>query len=155
MTQKFIYFLILASMLTNGGYLLGQETFTDRGIIFVRGGGNLEIVLGENSSSTLSAGAGYFFWNNLLIGGDLYYENFNKESDFRITPFARYYYRQRFFGELQWHPGSSGENRDSYFVGGVGYIFSLNDYITLEPSLYLPFVEDANASFRLFLSLYF
>lgn len=147
-------FLFLA--LSLAGYALSaQETFTDKGILFVRGTGSLDFSFAEDSPASLRLGMGYFLWNDLLFGADLSYQRIADEDEFRFVPFARYYWRQRFFGELSWHPGSSEQERDAFLEGGVGYIFPLNDFITVEPGLFYPFVDKGSASLRVFISLYF
>lgn len=148
-------FSILVFLVMAGSALSAQETFTDKGIFLVRGTGSLNFGFAEGNPTSLQAGAGYFIMNNLVVGADLGYESVSGEGTFTFRPFGRYYFRQRFFGELALLPGSSEPDIDTALEAGIGYVVRLNDYITLEPGLYLPFRDNTSASLRVFLSLYF
>ncbi|MEZ5030530.1 MAG: hypothetical protein R2787_03940 [Saprospiraceae bacterium] len=134
--------------------VFSQESFTDRGIFMLRGTGSIDVSFQEGSPLAIHIGAGYFLWNDLLVGVDAGYERAGQEDDFFASPFMRYYWRQLFFAEASLHTVMIEDRTTSFIEAGLGYIFYLNDYVMVEPGFYYPFLENSKPSFRVFVSVY-
>lgn len=141
--------------LTMANIVLAQGSFCDKGVIYARGSGQLLVSFADGTPINLSAGGGYFFMNDLLVGADIDFTKVGDESNTSLIPFARYYFKQKFFAEARYLSFKQGEERFSYIEAGGGYVYLLNDYIALEPGLFLPFTDKAKPYLKVILSIYF
>lgn len=146
--------VIIAISCFGHGVILAQDSFTDRGIFFLRGSGSFNVSLQEGTPLNLSLGGGYFPFHDILIGVDMEYVRVDDFDDFSAVPFARYYWRQLLFLEAGYYSFKQGDDYFSYLEGGIGYIFLLNDYVTIEPGVYYPFQNDAKPQLKMFISIY-
>ncbi len=153
MTHIRFFFTLLALNLVS--MVFAQESFSDKGIIYVRGTGQLLVSFEEGSPINLSAGGGYFFWRDWLLGADIGYSKVGDSSNTSFAPFARYYIKQKFFAEARYLSFKEREESFSYIEAGGGYVYLLNDYVALEPGLFLPFSDGGKPYIKVILSIYF
>ena len=86
----------------------------------------------------LDATAGYFAADCLMLRGTLGYEHTKEIDDFRIGGGARYYFDQCgvYLGAGAEFNHFTSNNNDVMIPLEAGYAFFLNQYLTIEPSVY-------------------
>lgn len=135
--------------------LFSQDSATDPGVILIKGSSNLDIKFSDGSPVEINVGGGYFIMKNIVLGADIEINSvsFNSDRETRtsLRPFARYYYNDKFFGGLSLL--SQGDN--TVFNLEAGYLYFLNDFVALEPSLVYPLVEDSSITLEGTVSIYF
>ncbi|HTN08395.1 hypothetical protein [Agriterribacter sp.] len=114
-------------------------------------GGNFRLNTEKNTTAIgFTPNTGIFILQNLAIGGNVGFDyskvGDNKATDFRIGPFARYYFTQanvRPFvhgvfnylnRQVKTHISKNTEQGINYFLGGGAAIF-LNDQVSLDALL--------------------
>jgi hypothetical protein len=156
---------ILASAITLSTTMYAQK-FT-KGKYFVGSSSNLswtsETGEGEGaksvSSTNLDLSGGYFVMDNLMVKAALGYQKVGDgkaQTSYGVG--ARYYYKDKFFGQGMF--SIPGEKLSTIGLG-AGYVHSLNDFITLEPMVTYDMNRVAGETFsntlgvRLGLGIYF
>ncbi|MCB0515062.1 MAG: hypothetical protein R2798_09600 [Chitinophagales bacterium] len=133
---------------------MGLQAQTEQGSLML--GGNLGFssssvkdVDGAVTDFSISPTVGYFVIDNLALGAGFSYVSSKNTlggadataSAFGFGPFVRYYLENRLFGQLGFDLLSSKAN-DGDAVNGtwitprIGYAAFLNDYVSIEPSVY-------------------
>ena len=131
-----------------------QETFTDKGIYFARSTGNLNYDFSSGKPLDVKLGLGYFLLNDIVAGVDLDFSKVGKYSDIALSPFLRYYLYQYVVIE-----GNVSIRNDEGIISnqanvGLGYIFMINDYCTLEPAIFIPLGKNEKIHLNVSFSLY-
>ena len=110
----------------------------------------------------LDASAGYFAADCLMLRATLGYDHTREIDDFTIGAGARYYIEQNgLYGGLGVeYSHFTPKNNDFSVPIEVGYVFFINRYITLEPSVYYKmslhdFSNNSSVGFRFGLGFYF
>jgi hypothetical protein len=140
--KKMLFSLILSSA------FLVVNAQTDKGDWMV--GGSFRLNTGENNTSIgLTPNAGVFIIRNLAVGGNIGFDysklGSNKTTDFRIGPFARYYFTQAnvrpiVHGSFNYvnrqikNITSNTEKGINFFLGAGAAIF-LNEQVSLDALL--------------------
>ena len=96
------------------------------------------------STTSLDLSGGYFFMDNIMVRGGLGYSKVGDgTADVSFGLGARYYAKEKFFGQAMYNilpsktsmdkEGKTVEVGSSSISLGAGYVHSLNDFITIEP----------------------
>ena len=110
----------------------------------------------------IDAEAGYFIADCVLLKGNIGYEHTRYTDDVRIGATARYYFSQNgiFMGAGAEYNHFTKSNNDVMIPVEVGYAYYLNQYLSLEPSVYYKmslhdFSGNSTVGLRVGLSYYF
>lgn len=136
--------------------LNAQINPTDKGVILLKGSSNLNISLTDGTPIRLGAGGAYFFFDNIPIGADISFTSFDGNSNVTVEPFARYYLKEEFFAGARLVKTTNSEGGDSLGLGlEGGYVWYLNDYVAIEPTLKLPLEKGSSISIEVSFSIYY
>ena len=166
--MKKMYFL-LATLLTLNYAFAQDNTPTDKGVVFLKGGSNLAIDffkikddLGQEKNSTeftLNVGGGYFVSKNFALGAGIDLESFDNVSYTNYNLFMRYYPLGKVILEAGLlsldSANDSGEDKRLNLVNlEAGYAFFVNDYFSVEPTLRFKNLEGNQFSMHVRLGIY-
>lgn len=86
----------------------------------------------------VDASAGYFVADCLMLHASAGYEHTRNLDDVRVAAGARYYFDQCgiFLGAAAEYDHFTKSNNDVMIPVTIGYAFFINQYLTIEPSLY-------------------
>ena len=147
----FALFLFVAS------YVFSQESAIDKGIILIKGSSSTNISFIQGTPININVSGGYFFFNKIALGVDADLSFFDGGSDTNFRPFGRYYFNEKFYGGVGLfsypNPIGSGKKLTANLEGG--YVFFLNDFIALEPSINYPLIDHSYLSLHLGISIYY
>lgn len=125
---------ILTSLIIMAFVLFGKAQSFDQGQILLFGKSNAKIVLDDGSPWQLNVGGGYFIMDNICVGIDAVLQGSDGNNDTNFNLFGRYYFMEKFYGGVSLVKGYDKDGDNKYFFNlEGGYIFPLNDYVTLEP----------------------
>lgn len=152
--KKILLFTIMFFALGLNSY--AQDAATGQGVILIKGNSNLNLTLSDDFPIEVNLGAGYFLKDNICLGGDLSLETEKDAEDklqitVGISPFARYYFQEKFFGGL----GAFKFGDDWKLKLQGGYLFYLTDLIVIEPILEYPIIDGANLTINIGISIYY
>lgn len=156
--MKKMLLLTLFSILVSIVY--AQSGATNKGVILISGASNLDITFAEGTPLILGAKGGYFFADNIVGGLGLNFEKVGDYTDSNYKLFGRYYFKEKFFAGagLRFFKGVNKDGDEvtkNVFELEGGYMFFLNDFITIEPTFILPLGEDQKPRINAGFSLYF
>ena len=162
--MKKMYFLIATLFTLN--YAFAQDnTPTDKGVVFLKGGSNLAIDFfkDDNDKSltafTLNVGGGYFVSKNFALGAGIDLESIDNASYTDYNLFMRYYPLGKVIleaGLLSLDSANDlGEDKRLNLVNlEAGYAFFVNDYFSVEPTLRFKNLEGNQFSMHVRLGIY-
>ncbi len=147
--KKFLLIVVGMFFFYNASF--GQVS-TEQGTILLKAGiSNFTIAFFDGTPMDLSLGGGYFVKDNICIGADFKYVKEGDNSASSILGFARYYFMEKFFAgaavakPYSFYGGIPDKEAEFKFAAEAGYLFSLNEYVAVEPMLRYPFFEHAKA----------
>ena len=100
----------------------------------------------------IEAGGGYFIADNWMLNGLIGWDHIDKANEFNLGLGGRYYLQDNgfFFGggmkyglnsggvdSSEWGVDADDVVHNVYLTPEVGYCFSLNDHVSIEPSLFV------------------
>lgn len=135
--MKKIFTLLLIFMAT----MISAQAQFEQGVKYVSAsasGFGLSYSSNERFRFGLDANAGYFLSDCFMLHATAGYEHKRNLDDVRIGAGARYYFDQCgiYLGAGAEYNHFTKKNNDVMIPLTVGYAFFLNQYITLEPSIY-------------------
>ncbi len=133
--KKWIIFLLL------GAVAMGAQAQFEKRTKYIGAslsGLGLSYSSNERFRMGLDAEAGYFMADCFLLKANVGYEHTRYTDDVRIGVTGRYYFSQNgiFMGAGAEYNHFTKNNNDVMIPVEVGYAFFLNQYLTLEPSVY-------------------
>ena len=159
-----MYFL-LATLFTLNYAFAQDNTPTDKGVVFLKGGSNLAIDFfkDDNDKSltafTLNVGGGYFVSKNFALGAGIDLESIYNAIYTDYNLFIRYYPLGKVILEAGLlsldSANDSGEDKRLNLVNlEAGYAFFVNDYFSVEPTLRFKNLEGNQFSMHVRLGIY-
>ncbi len=157
--KKWIIFLLL------GAVAMGAQAQFEKRTKYIGAslsGLGLSYSSNERFRMGLDAEAGYFMADCFLLKANVGYEHTRYTDDVGIGVTGRYYFSQNgiFMGAGAEYNHFTKNNNDVMIPVEVGYAFFLNQYLTLEPSVYYKmslhdFSGNSTVGLRVGLSYYF
>ncbi len=132
----------------------------EKGTILIKGTSNMKLVFTEGTPMVLGLGGGYFVSDNICIGADIVFGLYDGETEIAGAPFGRYYFLEKYFGGLSFTKpslliGGFPDDEEDYLLSlEAGYIFSLNDNVSIEPTIKFPVAKNSGLLLDLTISVY-
>jgi hypothetical protein len=142
-------------------YVYGvSQVEPEKGTILIKGTSNMKLVFTEGTPMVLGLGGGYFVSDNICVGADIVFGLYDGETVLAGAPFGRYYFLQKYFGGLSIIKpslliGGFPDDEENYLLSlEAGYIFSLNDNVSIEPIIKFPVAKNSGLLLDLTISVY-